>query len=200
MRAETDFQVVRQMLKGDQKAFEDFFESYFPGLYRFVLVRVARDESAAEEIVQAALCKAIPKLNTYRGEAMLFTWLCTFCRHEIAHYQKDIRKVSTASLIEDSPEILAAMESLLGIVEERPDEVLLRNEVSHFVQTILAALPSHYADVLEWKYIEGISVKEVAERLHLGVKAAESLLTRAREAFKDAFTSSYKPVVLGTER
>jgi DNA-directed RNA polymerase specialized sigma24 family protein len=41
--------------------------------------------------------------------------------------------------------------------------------------------------VLEWKYIHGLSVDEIAERLDVGYKATESLLTRAREAFRDAF-------------
>ena len=46
------------------------------------------------------------------------------------------------------------------------------------------ALPSHYGDVLEWKYIDDLSVIEIAQRLAIGPKAAESLLTRAREAFR----------------
>ena len=46
---------------------------------------------------------------------------------------------------------------------------------------------SHYADALEWKYIDEIPVQEIAARLGLGAKAAESLLTRARHAFRDAF-------------
>jgi DNA-directed RNA polymerase specialized sigma24 family protein len=52
---------------------------------------------------------------------------------------------------------------------------------------VLDGLPSHYADALDWKYIEDLSVREIAVRMNLGLKAAESLLTRARESFKDAF-------------
>jgi RNA polymerase sigma-70 factor, ECF subfamily len=48
-------------------------------------------------------------------------------------------------------------------------------------------LPAHYADALEWKYIDEVSVQEIGIRLGLGPKAAESLLTRARSAFRDAF-------------
>ena len=42
-----------------------------------------------------------------------------------------------------------------------------------------------YGDALEWKYVQGLSVKEIAARLNLGAKAAESLMTRARQAFRD---------------
>ena len=55
------------------------------------------------------------------------------------------------------------------------------------MQRVLDELPSHYADALEWKYIDEISVHEIAARLGLGAKAAESLLTRRANAFRDAF-------------
>jgi RNA polymerase sigma-70 factor (ECF subfamily) len=64
--------LVRRMLAGDDRAFDAFFEGYFPGIYRFALTRM-RDEDAAEDVAQATLCKAITKLRTYRGEAALFT-------------------------------------------------------------------------------------------------------------------------------
>jgi DNA-directed RNA polymerase specialized sigma24 family protein len=44
--------------------------------------------------------------------------------------------------------------------------------------------------VLEWKYIQGLGVDEIALRLGLGYKAAESLLTRARNAFREAFATA----------
>ena len=40
--------------------------------------------------------------------------------------------------------------------------------------------------MLEWKYVDGLPVQEIAQRLAIGPKAAESLLTRAREAFRAA--------------
>jgi RNA polymerase sigma-70 factor (ECF subfamily) len=175
------------MLLGEERAFEDFFASYFPGLYRFVFLRVNRSEDAAEEIVQKALCKAVAKLGTYRGEAALFSWLCTFCRHEISRYMKENSRYCPQPDFLDAPEIAAAMDSLLMTAQDRPDRAVLRKELEFLVQLALEALPPHYADVLEWKYMEGLPVKEIAERLDLGLKAAESLLTRARQSFRDAF-------------
>src|SRR5437763_597978 len=74
----------------------------------------------------------------------------------------------------------------------RVDEAALRrSETSRLVQLVLDRLPGRYGDALEWKYIDGLSVAEIAERLGVGVKAAESTLTRARSAFRDAFTAVY---------
>jgi RNA polymerase sigma-70 factor (ECF subfamily) len=184
-----DMHLVERMLAGEEKAFEVFFERHFPGLYRFTLVRVGRNEDAAEDIVQSTLLKAVDKLHTFRGEAALFTWLCTFCRHEISAYYRRRGKAPEVTLIEDAPEIRAALESLSAGSTDRPEETLHRKEIARLVQTTLDALPNRYGDALEWKYIQGLSVKEISERLAIGPKAAESLLTRAREAFRDGFAS-----------
>ena len=61
-----------------------------------------------------------------------------------------------------------------------------REEIGRFVQVALDRLPAHYGNALEWKYLENLPVKEIASRLEMGPKAAESLLTRAREAFRQA--------------
>jgi RNA polymerase sigma-70 factor (ECF subfamily) len=184
-----DIHLVERMLVGEEQAFEEFFERHFPGLYRFTLVRVGRNEDAAEDIVQSTLLKAVDKLHTFRGEAALFTWLCTFCRHEISAYYRRRGKTPEVTLIEDAPEVRAALESLSAGSTDRPEETLHRKEIARLVQTTLDALPNRYGDALEWKYIQGLSVKEISERLAIGPKAAESLLTRAREAFRDGFAS-----------
>jgi len=178
------------MLAGDDEAFSRFFDGHFSGLYRFALSRVDHDHDAAEEIAQRTMCAAVAKLSTYRGEATLFTWLCTFCRHEIAaHYRSRGSPARHVDLVEDSPEIRSALESISARHAEEPESVLDRREIGRLVQVALDRLPGRYGDVLEWKYLEGVPVKEIAARLGSTDKAAESTLTRAREAFRDLFST-----------
>jgi RNA polymerase sigma-70 factor (ECF subfamily) len=182
-------ELAQRMLRGEQDAFEEFFAAYFPPLFRFASVRLP-DAVAAEEVVQATLCRGLSKLHTYRGEAALFTWFCTLCRHEIGDwYERRARRPLEVDLVEELPEVRAALESLAAEGAAAPEAALRRDELRRLVQTILDALPDRYADALEWKYMEGLSVAEVGERLGLGVKAAESLLSRARRAFRDGFLS-----------
>jgi RNA polymerase sigma-70 factor (ECF subfamily) len=188
MAATEDRELVRRMLAGEEEAFGVFFEGHFARLYRFALARLDRDDDAAEDIVQSTLCKAIKELASYRGEAALFTWLCTFCRHEISAYYRRYRRHRPESLIEDSPEIRAALESLAAAAESSAEGEIQREQVARLVQVALDSLPASYGDALEWKYIQGMSVRQVAERMEIGLKAAESLLTRAREAFRETFT------------
>jgi RNA polymerase sigma-70 factor (ECF subfamily) len=178
------------MLAGDQRAFDEFFAAYFPGLFRFALTRTGDDAEAAEEVVQAALCQAVARLETYRGEAPLFSWLCTFCRHELSHYFARAKRQPTAmALADEVPEIQAALDSLAAVAQQTPEQVLGRKELAGLVRLALDRLPPHYGDALEWKYIDDLPVAEIAERLKVGPKAAESVLTRAREAFRDAFAA-----------
>jgi RNA polymerase sigma-70 factor (ECF subfamily) len=186
----SDIDLARRMLAGDEAAFDEFFEGYFPGLYRFALARMNQHADAAEEVVQATLFAAISKLRTYRGEAALFTWLCAFCRYEIAgYYKRTSRRPVTVELVEQNPDVMAALESLWVLAGDGPEDALQRDELERLVHVTLDGLPRRYADALEWKYMDGFSVKEIAARLGLTPKAAESLLTRARDAFRDGFTT-----------
>jgi RNA polymerase sigma-70 factor, ECF subfamily len=185
--AEAD--LVRRILAGEEAAFEEFFSAMFPALYRFALVRLDHQADAAEDVAQATLCRAMTKLHTFRGEASLLTWLCTFCRHEISAYVRARRWAARVDLIEDEPEVRAALESLHSLESGSPDARLDRESLAALVQRILDHLPPHYGDVLEWKYIDDLSVNDIAVRIGVKPKAAESLLTRARRAFRDAFQS-----------
>jgi RNA polymerase sigma-70 factor (ECF subfamily) len=184
-----DWILTRRMLGGEERAFAEFFDGYCPRLYRFAVARMRGDEDAAEEVVQNTLCKAISGLKAYRGEAALFTWLCTICRREIGAYYREFQEAPQGvGLLEDSPEIRGALESLAA-GEDDPEISLRRVEMARLVQVVLDCLPSLYGDALEWKYIHGWSVNQIAQRMNLGPKATESLLTRARQAFREGFSA-----------
>lgn len=182
-----DRALVRRMLRGEEHAFDEFFDGHFPGLFRFALARLGGNEDAAEEVAQATLCKAIPKLATFRGESALFTWLCTFCRHEI-HARLRGRRLDSIDELSES-----ALGRIATSPDESPADELERKEMGHLVHVALDRLPSHYGSALEWKYLEGLSVIEIAERLTVSPKAAESTLTRARDAFREVFRSLEAP-------
>ena len=81
-----DKKLVKQLLAGDQRAFDRFFEENFARLYRFAIVRLSDDPEGAREVVQITLTRAVRKLHTFRAESALFTWLCAICRNEISDW------------------------------------------------------------------------------------------------------------------
>lgn len=180
------------MLAGEERAFNTFFDTYFPRVYRFALPRLGGDTEAGKEVVQATLVKAIRHLGNYRGEAALFSWICQICRHQIVDYLRANRRHSErVVLLDDSPEIRAALESIEAPREDEPMHKYSNAETRRLVQTVLDRLPSRYGDVLEWKYIEGRSVEEIGEMLGVGHTAAQSLLARARTAFREALETVF---------
>jgi RNA polymerase sigma-70 factor (ECF subfamily) len=181
----TDLALARRLTAGDESAFDEFFTEYFPRLYRFARARLESDD-AAEDVVQAAMIKALRSVHTYRGEAALFTWLCAVCRREIGTWLERANR-APVSLLEDHAELRAALETLADSAATDPEGELRRKELSRLVQATLDHLPGRYGEALEWRYIEGATVAEVADRLGVGYKAAESLLARARQAFRDGF-------------
>jgi RNA polymerase sigma-70 factor (ECF subfamily) len=180
------------MLDGDERAFSEFFEQHFARLYRFALPRLNGNADAAQEVVQATLCKAMRKLDSFRGEAALFTWICQICRRQVADYLRETRRHSDrVLLIEDNPQIQAALDSIQGPEGERPDERYDQGQVGGLVRAVLDRLPAQYGDALEWKYVEGLSVEEIGSRLGIGTTAAQSLLARARVAFRGAIENVF---------
>jgi RNA polymerase sigma-70 factor, ECF subfamily len=182
-----DLALARLIVAGDESASEEFFAEYFPRLYRFARIRLGGDDQAAEEVVQSTLIRAVRKLHTFRGEAALFTWLCTLCRREIGEWLERQGRNSEVLLIEDHPAARLALDAAASLASADPENEASRRELSRLVQVTLDHLPRRYGQALEWKYIQGLSVDEIAARLGVGYKAAESLLTRARGAFRDAF-------------
>jgi RNA polymerase sigma-70 factor (ECF subfamily) len=182
-----DVPLARRILRGDAQAFRTLFDSFFPRLYRFALAHLDGDHDAASEVVQQTFCKAIERLDTYRGEAALYTWFCQICRHTLIDYCRSAQRDRRAVMhIEDEPEIRAVLEALSAPLTLQPDVQVWQRDIRRLVQATVDALPERYGDILEWKYVDGLSVDEIAARLNLSQKAAESLLMRARTAFRGA--------------
>jgi RNA polymerase sigma-70 factor, ECF subfamily len=186
---ELDFDraLTRRILAGDERAFRSLFDSFFPRLYRFALARLAGDREAARDVVQQTFCRAIERLDSWRGEAALYSWFCQVCRNTLVDYCRNARRqVPTVSLLEDEPQLRSLLDALAAPAAERPDVEVWQRDVRRLIQATVDALPGKYGEVLEWKYVDGLSVNDIAGRLEIGDKAAESLLTRARIAFREA--------------
>jgi len=176
----------------DADAFEAFFREYFPRLFRFAMTRSGNDETLSEEVVQRTMCRVVRRMSSYRGEALLFTWLCGICRNELAAVFRERGIEADRDLpLEDHPGVRAALESLApGTLNPETQQSV--EDIARFVRVTLEFLPTHYSTALEMKYLRGSSVTEIADALRVSEKAAESTLTRARSAFREGFRSLHQ--------
>ena len=185
---EHDRSLIKRVLNGDAAAFDLLVDEYYPRLYRFAFSRLGSDHDATQDVVQTCFMKLLSKLGLYRGEASLYTWMCSFCRFEIAAHWRRAGRRPEVELRDDSPDVRAALESLSAL-EGGIEDALEREDVGRLVRATLDVLPLRYCHALEWKYLHGSSVRDIAQRMGITPKAAESLLTRARQAFRDGFVT-----------
>lgn len=177
-----DLHLAKRLLSGDEQAFRELFDASFPKLYRFALARLNGHRDDATDAVQQTLCKAFEHLDAYRGEASLFGWMCQICRNVINDRGRRAQLDPPPALLEDDADIRDILAAIPAPDTDEPERRTARQELVQLIQAALDNLPGRYGDVLEWKYIDGLSVKEIAARLAINPKAAESLLTRARDA------------------
>ena len=178
-----DLKLARSLVAGDEKVFNQFFEQFFPRLYRFAYSRMS-DESIIEDVVQSTLMNAMRSMKNYRGEASMFTWLCQICRNEIAMTYRKLGK-SVPTVTADDDAIRVILESLES-ESTTPEQHYLDLEAQKLITEVLDFLPGNYGKALEWKYVLGLSVVEISGRLELTELATQSLLARARTSFRNA--------------
>jgi len=185
----------RDALAGKAEAVQRLADEALRPLYRFCLYRVGRNHHVCEEVVQETLLRAIRRLKQYdpkRSGGNVFPWLTGLARNEIR------RALSRERSVADLERFWAKMDdqllSLYAMLESEPfgRDLLVRDETREMVNATMAQLPPHYGQALETRYVLGKSVREVAGVLGTSVKAAESLLTRAREAFRATFLTLTK--------
>ena len=186
MRDETD--LVQRMLRGDQRAFDEFFDAYAARLGAFAARRCSLDASELEDVVQLTMISAIRGLATFRGGSALFTWLCQICRNQLADARRKAERRPKGQSLEE----ISARKPTAEIVElidfRDPLEECTDDSTRSSVRRTINHLPANYARILELRYGDDLTVPEIARLLQLSESAAESRLVRARQAFRESWS------------
>jgi RNA polymerase sigma-70 factor (ECF subfamily) len=172
-------QTVNKILSGDEPTLRYFYRHFQPSLLTYIRNKIA-NEADAEEIMQDTFLATIEGFRDFSFRCRLFTFLCSIANHKIIDFyrKKKIKSIFFSHLAEFEP----LVSTLLG-PEEKLDEELLRQKIA---QTFERLTP-RYRQILRLKYIYGFSVGEIAYKLSISFKSAESQLFRARRAFATAF-------------
>jgi RNA polymerase sigma-70 factor (ECF subfamily) len=195
-----DFSWKHRAVNGDAAAAQAMADAALLPLFRFCFHRVGGNRHLCEEVVQETLLRALRDLDQYdpqRGRDNIFPWLSGLARNEISRVLT--REKNAASLEQlwarmdgDLRSIYSRLES-----EEFPVNLLEREETRAFVNATMAQLPPHYRQALEAKYLDQKTVRDMAGETGNTEKAVESLLGRARQAFRDTFLALTRNLELG---
>ncbi|MCY2926117.1 MAG: sigma-70 family RNA polymerase sigma factor [Planctomycetota bacterium] len=190
MQGDFDKRWREMALAGEPQAVARLAEAAIGPLYRFCMARVGGNHHLCEEVVQETLLQAIGRLKTYdpgRSGGVIFGWLTGLARNEIRRVLS--REKAPAALADFWRRVDDELRSLYAMIETEPlaQDLLEREETREIVNATMAQLPPHYGQALQEKYVTKRSVSEIAAAMGMSVKAAESLLARAREAFRVTF-------------
>ncbi len=169
--------LVQRLRRGDEEALAAVTVRWLDPVYAFVFHRVAGDQQAAEDITQETFLAAFDALERFDARSGLYTWLCGIARHKLADHYRRLHRLELTRL---------ALGHATGSPDE-PGDDLLREERRREVLAALRALPARYQQALTLKYVERMSGRDLALSLGLSEDAAESLLARARAAFRRAW-------------
>jgi RNA polymerase sigma-70 factor, ECF subfamily len=168
----------------------ELYERHLEDVFRYVLHRIPREEEA-EDITAEVFAAAFAGLARFRGECPPHVWLLAIARRKIidARRRRRVRQETLASELGEG-QAAALWEALT--VEDGPEAALIRAEARRMLGELVARLRADQREALMLRYVEGLSVAEIAQVMGRSHGSVKGLLERARAALfrhgRDYFT------------
>ena len=173
---EKDLRLFTAALRcGDEGAWRDFHDTYYPRVFRWLLALSHGDEEAAKEAAHLTFLRAVRRVPHTGDAGELWRWMTRVAR--CAYIDEWRKRRSQGSLLRrcldhmEPPDVLS--------VETNPHELL---------DECLRSLAEADRFLLEEKYFSGLSTRDLASGHNVSEKALESRLTRARDRLREAFS------------
>lgn len=180
-RVVDDANIIPKILARDRRALLIFYRRYAPKLSRFIAGKIA-NPADAEEVLQDTLYAFLEAIRDFQGKSNIQTFLFSICQHKVIDYYR--RKKLKHAVFSQMPQLEAIISPLVS-PEEQLDAVLVREKI----HAVLGRLLPRHRQILMLKYLDGLSVEEIAKHLAMTFKSVESQLFRARKAFVEYFIS-----------
>ncbi|MEK7212664.1 MAG: sigma-70 family RNA polymerase sigma factor [Patescibacteria group bacterium] len=161
--------IVMNAIRGEASAFGLLYDHYQPKIYRFILIKVGRREEA-EDLTHQVFLSAWQNIEDYEDLGYPFgSWLYQMARNQVIDHYRTRRP--TLNIEEVDPDNLTYDSQSAAQAEERL-------EMEKVKRAILKLKPAHQ-DVIIMRFVEEMSVKEVAAALHKTEGAVKLLRHRA---------------------
>jgi RNA polymerase sigma factor (sigma-70 family) len=172
--------LVARLKAGDGAAAREFFDSYATRIHRFIASSLGGDAREAEDLLQETFIALAEALPFFRGDCSLFTFACAIAHRKVQSFiRRNARRARIAlAAVREAPEESGDYESESSSNERRA------------VADAMAHLPEDYREVLILKYVEELSVSEMARVMQLSEHAIESRLARARRGLRAILEAS----------
>ena len=166
---------INKAKQNDQIAFNFLLDSFWNDVYAFQLKRT-QNENDAEDITIQTFSKAFDKIHTYNEEFKFKTWLITISKNIhidlVRRQKKSIRNTS-----KDNDD------QYLEIIDDSPspeDKIITEQNLAKLLRDIKKLKP-HYQEVINLRYFQELSYKEIAAQLNEPVNNIKIKLLRAKK-------------------
>jgi RNA polymerase sigma-70 factor (ECF subfamily) len=190
-----ELKLARGLREGKIDAWQTFYDAFAERVWCSVARCLGPQTADVADVVQEAMMAAARSAASYDpAKGSLWFWLLGIARRHVAlHFRTEERQ----QRLRQAGAWLAAsngrFERWLGGHEESPTAGLEAAELAELVQAALGEIPDDYGLLLTARYLDGVSVEQIAEHERSTPSAVRSKLARARAAFRDVFTRQAHP-------
>ena len=174
--------LIIEAKKGNQKAFNLLLNIFWKDVYFFQLNK-CKNEDEAEDITIKTFAKAFDKINTFDTQYQFKTWLFTISNNiNIDHLRK--KKTDTISINKHHPEIHKIVDE-----EPSPSDILIQEQNLAQLKSYIKQLKPHYQEVINLRYFQELSYKEIAKELDEPMNNIKIKLLRAKKLLAEIITN-----------
>lgn len=155
-----------------------------------ILLSLLRDPDAADTLTQECFLRAYRKRASFRGDASISTWLTRIAMNLAADYRKNRRHTFWSRLFgRQRTEVGEA--AVLNVADRQPsaERALIANERYAAVRTVVDELPPRQREVFLLRFVEEMSLEEIAQATELEVGTVKSHLHRALSVVRQQMNS-----------
>jgi len=198
-------QLARGLAAGSTGAWHQLYDAYSEAVWRCVARRVGPHRAAVADIVQETFLAAARAARTFDpARGSLWAWLSGIARRQAAlHFRrKQTRPEAGGEFVSDDGRAVGnalrgvprnATEGIPYRNQPEPADLLALAETAQAVRLVLGNLPVDYETLLVGKYMDGLSLDELAASEDSTIDAVSSKLARARRAFREAYERLESP-------
>ena len=180
----TDEELLARLKAGDESAIRDVAEAYGSKIYQLAF-RYLRNKEDAEEVTQDVLYKVYRKVNAFRGDAALSSWIyritfnAAMSRLRTAKYQR-AQADDAQVAVNEGDEVTNLARRDIADWSDMADEHVFRSQLRRRVFSAILALPAIYRAPVVLRDIQGMSTEEASAMLHVKDQTLKSRLHRGR--------------------
>jgi len=186
-----EFDLVRKILDGDQRKFEQIIKIH-ERLVTHIVFRMVSDNVDREEICQEVFIKVYQNLSGFNFNAKLSTWIAKIAHnHCINHLRKHkLNLLDDMSHPDDNSEV--QFTESLHTKSISPDTDSEQKDRAEIIKKEIEKLPEKYKIILTLYHMDELSYRDIGDAVDMPEGTVKSYLFRARKMLRDSLLEIYR--------